>query len=671
MRNKEVALDPLQITPAVPLSDFEKIEDLDNARRLEVLIKSVVDYAIYLLNIEGRVLTWNSGAERLKGYEAEEIIGRSFADFYTPEDRDRGVPQKGLEVAARTGRFETEGWRVRKDGTRFWALVVIDAVHNEEGQLIGFAKVARDLTERKFSQQSLVERDRRYGQLIEAVTDYAIFQLDANGLVSSWNPGAERIKGYKAEEIIGRHFSCFYTAEDQEAGLPDKVLDTAKREGRYEAEAWRVRKDGSRLFASVVVDPIRDEEGEVIGFAKVTRDITETHDVQNALKEAQEQLAASQKMEAVGQLSGGIAHDFNNLMMIVLGNLETLKRHTSDLANSHPNIERNLNNAIRGAQRAASLTSRLLAFSRRQPLDPKPLDVNKFLSGCAEFLQRSLGELIHIEVVGAAGLWDIEVDTNQLETALVNVAINSRDAMPNGGKLTIEAANTYLDAAYCQTIPELSPGQFVVICITDNGEGMDRDISNRAFEPFFTTKEVGHGTGLGLSQVYGFVKQSGGHIKIYSEVGHGTTVKLYFPRFFGEIADEDMEVTEILAQGEQGETVLLVEDDKDVRAYLSDVIRGLQYRVLSAANAAIALNLLAQDQLRIDILLTDIVMPGMNGRELGEKAIQIRPCLKVLHMTGYSRNAAVHDGRVERGIDLLQKPVSTQVLASRLRDALD
>jgi len=417
-----------------------------------------------------------------------------------------------------------------------------------------------------------------------------------------------------------------------------------------------------------VVDPIRDEQDEVIGFAKVTRDITEKHEVQNALREAQEQLAASQKMEAVGQLSGGIAHDFNNLMMIVLGNLDTLKRHTSDLA---PNIERNLNNAIRGAQRAASLTSRLLAFSRRQPLDPKPLDVNKFLSGSAEFLQRSLGELINIEVVGAAGLWEIEVDTNQLETALINVAINSRDAMPNGGKLTIEAANTYLDTAYCQTIPELSPGQFVVICITDTGEGMDRDIVSRAFEPFFTTKEVGHGTGLGLSQVYGFVKQSGGHIKIYSEVGQGTTVKLYFPRFVGESPDEEIEAAEILAQGEQGETILLVEDDKEVRAYLSDVMRGLQYRVLSAANASVALKLLAQDQLRIDILLTDIVMPGMNGRELGEKAIQTRPRLKVLYMTGYSRNAVVHHGRVDHGIDLLQKPISTQVLASRLRDALD
>ena len=602
--------------------------------------------------------------------QKKSLVGPS-RDFYTPEDRELGIPQKGLEIAARTGRFEIEGWRVRKDGTRFWALAVIDAVRNEAGELLGFAKITRDLTERQFAQQSLFESERRYRQLIEAVTDYAIFQLDANGLVATWNPGAERIKGYKADEIIGRHFSCFYTIEDQKAGLPDKVLDIARREGRYEAEAWRVRKDGSRLFASVVIDPIRSEEGEIIGFAKITRDITEKHEVQNALKEAQEQLAVSQKMEAVGQLSGGIAHDFNNLMMIVLGNLETAQRHIRDIADVHPNLERNFNNAMRGAQRAASLTSRLLAFSRRQPLDPKPLDVNKFLSGSAEFLQRSLGELIDVEVVGAAGLWQIEVDNNQLETALLNIAINARDAMPKGGRLTIEAANTYLDAAYCQPIPELSPGQFVVICMTDTGEGMDSDVVSRAFEPFFTTKEVGHGTGLGLSQVYGFVKQSGGHVKIYSEVGQGTTVKLYFPRFAGELAEEDNDALEILAQGEQGETILLVEDDKDVRTYLSDALRDLHYRVLSAANAAIALKLLAEDKLRIDLLLTDIVMPGMNGRELGEKATQLRPPLKVLYMTGYSRNAVVHHGRLDQGVDLLQKPISTQVLAARLRDTLD
>lgn len=646
------------------------IEDLDDARRLQLLVHSVVDYAIYLISTDGRVLTWNSGAEKLKGYGAKEVLGRSFTDFYTPEDRDRGIPQRGLDIAARTGRFETEGWRVRKDGTRFWALVVIDAVRNEAGELIGFAKVTRDLTERQFAQQSLVESERRYRQLVEAVTDYAIFQLDSNGLISTWNPGAERIKGYRAEEIIGSHFSCFYTAEDRKAGVPAKVLETARLDGRYEAEAWRVRKDGSRLFASVVIDPIRSDDGEVIGFAKVTRDITEKHEVQNALKEAQEQLAASQKMEAVGQLSGGIAHDFNNLMMIVLGNLEAIKRNTSDLAVTHPNLERNVNNAMRGAQRAASLTSRLLAFSRRQPLDPKPLDVNKFLTGSAEFLQRSLGELVEMEVVGAAGLWHIEVDTNQLETALVNIAVNARDAMPKGGRLTIEAANRYLDAAYCQSIPELSSGQFVAICITDTGEGMDTDVVSRAFEPFFTTKEVGHGTGLGLSQVYGFVKQSGGHTKIYSEVGHGTTVKLYFPRFKGESSEDEIEAPEILAQGDQGETILLVEDDKGVRTYLTGALQDLRYRVLAAANAEIALRLLAEENLRVDILLTDIVMPGINGRELGQKAIQMRPRLKVLYMSGYARNAVVRDGRLDRDVDFLQKPISTQVLATRLRDAL-
>jgi signal transduction histidine kinase/ActR/RegA family two-component response regulator len=407
-----------------------------------------------------------------------------------------------------------------------------------------------------------------------------------------------------------------------------------------------------------------------LGFAKVTRDITERAEADRKLKEAQEQLAAAQKMEAVGQLSGGIAHDFNNLMMIVIGNLETAHRQTQPIAKANPNLDRAIGNAMRGAQRAAALTSRLLAFSRRQPLDPKPLDVNKFLAAAAEFMQRSLGETVDVEAVGSAGLWQIEADPNHLESALVNLAINSRDAMPEGGKITIEATNVYADEDYCQVNPDLTPGQYVLICVSDTGSGMPPDVLSRAFEPFFTTKELGHGTGLGLSQVYGFIKQSGGHVKIYSEVGHGTTVKLYLPRHTRRV-DEDAEESKPIALGEQGEVILVVEDNDDLRAYLAEVLRELGYTVLLAPAGRSALALLEQGSRRIDLLLTDVVMPGINGRELGRQAQALRPGLRVLYMTGYSRNAVVHQGRLDEGVQLLQKPISQAILAARVRDLLD
>jgi CheY-like chemotaxis protein/anti-sigma regulatory factor (Ser/Thr protein kinase) len=327
---------------------------------------------------------------------------------------------------------------------------------------------------------------------------------------------------------------------------------------------------------------------------------------------------------------------------------------------------------MRGAQRAAALTSRLLAFARRQPLDPKPIDVNKFLASAAEFLQRSLGETIEVQAVGAAGIWRIEIDSNQLEAALVNLAINARDAMPDGGKVTIEATNTYADEQYCRVNPELAPGQYVQICVSDTGVGMPPDVLSHAFEPFFTTKELGQGTGLGLSQVYGFVKQSGGHLKIYSEVGQGTTVKIYLPRYSRNV-DEQKQDTQADApgRGELGEVILVVEDDDDLRAYLCGVLRGLGYEIMTAANAASALPMLEKQSLRIDLLLTDVVMPGMNGRELGRRAQQIRPKLRVLYMTGYSRNAVVHHGRLEEGMQLLQKPITQTHLAARVRDLLD
>jgi PAS domain S-box-containing protein len=406
--------------------------------------------------------------------------------------------------------------------------------------------------------QSLGESESRYRQLVNAVVDYAIFQLDTDGNITTWNPGAQRIKGYEADEIIGQHFSRFYTDEDKAAGIPDNALRQAAETGRFEAEGLRVRKDGTRFHASVVIDPIRNDDGALVGFAKITRDVTERVEAANKLRETQAQLAASQKLEAVGQLSGGIAHDFNNLLMIVLGNLETVQRYVRQ-GGSNPNLIRAANNAMRGAQRASALTNRLLAFSRRQALDPKPINVNTFLNNMVEFLYRTLGEQIEIQTVGAAGLWQIEADVSQLESAIVNLAINARDAMPQGGKLTIEASNQFVDDEYHRRNPEILPGQYVAISVTDTGTGMASETLSKAFEPFFTTKEMGRGTGLGLSQVYGFVKQSGGNVKLYSEVGQGTTVKLYFPRFLGKHTLDD-EAQELDLAGGEAETILVVED---------------------------------------------------------------------------------------------------------------
>ena len=643
-----------------------------DVRHLQLLIDAIVDYAIYVIGPDGKIASWNAGAARLKGYTAPEIIGKPYASFFTPEDREKGLPQKALAEAARTGKYISEGWRVRKDGSRFWASAVVDAIKDANGQLVGFAKITRDITDRRLADEQLLESERRYRRLVEAVVDYAIFQLDPKGIVSTWNAGAQRIKGYEAAEIIGQHFGRFYSEKDCDAGVPARALAEAAENGRFEAEGWRYRKDGSKFWASVIIDRILDEKGELIGFAKVTRDITERKLAQEKLESVQNQLLAAQRLEAVGQLSGGIAHDFNNLMMIILGNLETAERNSKNVSGGGvASLQRALGHAKRGAQRAAALTSRLLAFSRRQALDPKPLNVNNFVNGLQDFLQRTLGESVEVQTVGSAGLWQIEVDLNHLESAIVNLAINARDAMPDGGKLTIEAVNVSVDHDYTADNPEVSPGQYVLICVTDTGTGMSPDVLSRAIEPFFTTKEAGHGTGLGLSQVYGFVKQSGGNVKIYSEAGEGTCIKLYFPRYHGAGAVAPEEVPIPFAEGDKVETILVVEDDEDVRTYLVEALRDLNYQVISASSAQAALTSLLQDRPKIHLMLTDVVMPGTNGRELARRALEIRPELRVLYMTGYSRNAVVHHGRLDPAVDLLQKPISQSQLALRIREILD
>jgi PAS domain S-box-containing protein len=517
------------------------------------------------------------------------------------------------------------------------------------------------------------DTERQFQVLVDSIKDYAIFMLDPDGRVTSWNNGAQRIKGYRPDEILGRDFGAFYTGEDRAVGVPAQLLARAAETGRAEGEGWRVRKDGTRFWASVILDRIDDDTGRLVGFAKVTRDITEQHLAQTMLEEARERMLQAQKMEAIGQLTGGVAHDFNNLLTVVIGNLETIQHNLEGLSGGAAGqLKRAASNALRGAQRAAALTQRLLAFSRQQALDPKPLDLNKFIAAEVEFLQRSLGETINIEAVGGGGLWQVEVDPNELEAALLNLAVNARDAMPQGGKLTIETSNAFLDEDYCRHNPEVRRGQYVMIAVTDNGAGMSPDVRDRAFEPFYTTKAARQGTGLGLSQVYGFIKQSEGHVKIYSEPGEGTTVKIYLPRLLGGAVPDDAthkggDVIESLA----GETILVVEDDEDVRAYLVETLRRLKYQVLRAADAVAALAILQQVDVRVDLLLTDVVMPGMNGRELAKRAEALRPGLKVLYVTGYSRNAIVHQGRLDPGVELIQKPITQETLAMRVRDLLD
>ncbi len=510
--------------------------------------------------------------------------------------------------------------------------------------------------------------ERQFSLLVDGVKDYALYMLDPHGRVVSWNVGAERIKGFRHDEIIGQNFARFYTAEAQAAGAPQRALETALRDGKFEIEDWRVRKDGSRFWASVVIDPLHDTAGNFVGFVKITRDITERREAQQALEVTRASLAQSQKMEAVGQLTGGIAHDFNNMLHVILGTIDTLERHVRI---QEPGFVRALELAQQSARRAATLTRQLLAFARRQPLQPKALDPNRLVAGMSDLLRRALGESVAFETVLAGGIWPISADANQLENAILNLALNARDAMPAGGKLTIETANAHLDEAYAERHADVAAGQYVMIAVSDTGIGMSSDTIDKAFEPFFTTKANGLGTGLGLSQVYGFVKQSGGHVKLYSELGDGTTVKVYLPRHgTPEVVAETAAAAVPLAGAGGSETILVVEDDEGARAYCVAALGELGYRVLAAADGPSALRLLDAEP-AVSLLFTDVGLPGgLNGRQLADAALARRPDLKVLFTTAYARNAIVHQGRLDPGVELLGKPFTFADLAAKVRRVL-
>jgi PAS domain S-box-containing protein len=494
------------------------------------------------------------------------------------------------------------------------------------------------------SDRDLTESERSFRLLVEGAVDCAIYMLDPDGIVTSWNAGAQRIKGYRADEIVGQHFSLFYSDTDRASGRPARALEAAQKTGRFEEEGWRVRKDGSFFWASVIIDAIRDDSGRLLGFAKITRDITERREAQENLEKIQRQLAESKRMDALGQLTGGVAHDFNNILMIVGGSLHTLKK----LASGDPKGRRAVVAIETAVRRGAALTSQLLSFAGRQRLNPEPIDVGTRISSLCDVLDTGLGGKLELRLDLEPNLWPITVDAAEFEAALVNLVLNARDAMPDGGCVVVAAKNVAHDDDL-QT-------DYVAISVTDTGVGIPKDVQGRVFDPFFTTKAVGKGTGLGLSQVHGFIQQALGRVDLSSEVEKGTTVTVWLPR--GRVAENGREETAIATKTG---TVLLVEDNPDVAEASAGLLEQLGYSVRWACNAENAL--IEIERAEIDLVFSDIVMPGkMDGLKLAHAIRGQRPALPILLTTGYSEAAQ----KARSDFPILPKPFQIHDLSRAL-----
>ena len=636
--------------------------------------------AIYTTDAAGRITFFNEAAVEFSGRTPEIGSDRWCVTWrlYWPDGRPMAHDECPMARALKEDRPIRGGEAIaeRPDGTRVPFMAYPTPLHDASGRLVGAVNMLVDLTAakevdeaRRLLNETLEHRveertrqltealtrfresERRFRLFVDGVTDYAIYMLDTEGVIANWNAGAERIKGYRAEEIIGQHFSLFYSPKDQEDGLPSRALMIAARDGRFEAEGWRIRKDGSRFWANVVIDAVHDDAGVLIGFAKITRDMTERRAVD-------EQLRQSQKMEAVGQLTNGVAHDFNNLLATIIPNLELAQSHVRE-----ESVLKYLENAIRAAERGAQLTNQLLAFSRRNEFSTEPVDVNQVVSDACEMLPRTIGPTIKIETALDGDAWWAMTEPGQLELAILNLAINARDAMSAGGTLTIATKN--IAHGNRSRLPDVDPGDYVLISVADTGTGMSEEVRSRAFEPFFTTKEVHKGTGLGLSMVYGFAKQSGGTATIDSEIGKGTTLRIYLPRAPRlEVADEVGEQNQWNAGPPS--RILMVDDNSAVRAITAIMIRTFGHDAIEAAGGQEALDLLERDPL-FDLLIIDLAMPNMHGDEFATRARELIPGVPMLFVTGYAEPGRVRQ-RTEG--DILKKPFRRAQLAEKLRHIL-
>lgn len=760
---------------------------VERDRLFRMLVESVRDYAIFMLDPHGHVASWNEGARHLKGYDPGEIIGRHFSCFYLKDDIEQGKPDLALRTAAREGRFHDEDWRVRKDGSRFWASVVIAAMQEEDGQLQGFAKITRDMSEHRRAAEALRASEARVRDFLECSADDWVWEtgpdlrityihakageilgmepaffigkrwtelrngehfrdqerhylraLDSrrpfwdtlfrvslskktfrvirlNGKpyfdehrafrgyrgtgddvtererrelelgaltqrlqlqfeqmpvgcvitdpklkVVDWNPAAEQIFELSREEALGRSLAKLVAPLDSQAEFEEMLSPASARVGAANSAVANITRLGREIRCTWTNSPLLDADGNFLGLLCMIQDVTD-------VEATEAQLRRSQKMEAIGLLAGGIAHDFNNLLTTIVGCLALIERDSvmgGELSPPHQDI-------MRAADRGAALTHRLLAIARRQTLRPRSINLNQLITGMEDLLRRTLTEAIEVEMVLAPGLWLTLADPGQVENTLLNLVINARDAMPEGGKLTLETANVRLDQEYADKHGEVAPGRYVMLAVTDTGVGMPQEVIEHAFEPFFSTKDSSRGSGLGLSMVYGFAKQSGGHVNIYSELGQGTTVRVFLPRSRGpEVAAKPEPVSQDeVIRGR--ETILVVEDDPAVLGTAINLLTGLGYNVLGAANGPDALDLL-NGGIKVDLLFTDVVIPGgMSGPALAQEMAKRQPGLRVLYTSGYTENAIVHQGKVDDGVDLLNKPYKRHELARKVRAVLD
>jgi len=600
-------------------------------------------------NFDGYFLSVNPAWTNLLGWSEDEIKSMHVSQLRHPDDAPGAIAARArLAQGTPTVHMENR-FRHRDGGWRWisWSLTV-------DGGLIYVS--GRHISSEKQAAAALRESDRQFRSLVAGVTDYALYMLDPTGIVSSWNAGAERIKGYTAEEIIGRHFSQFYTPEDRQAGSPTRSLSIAAATGKFEAEALRMRKDGSLFWANVVIDAIYDDSGRLAGFAKITRDVTERRNAQEALDRAHQQLVQAQKMEALGQLTGGVAHDFNNLLMVVSGQAQTLKRRLTDQKNT-----RSLDAILTAASRGETLTRQLLTFARRQPQNPRTIHLGRTVAAFRDVLASSARGKIDLRIDVPQATWPVSIDIPEFELALVNLVVNARDAMPNGGTIILSGENVTLRGN--ETVDGIK-GEFVALTVSDTGVGIPPEILEKIFEPFFTTKSPDKGTGLGLSQAYGFAQQSGGTITVRSRVGQGTQVTFYLPRSRAAVVDPGLEPPR--QSPGNGETILVVEDNPDVKAVAVTLLEQLNYRAVAVDSASAALTFLANGK-PVDLVFSDVMLPGeVDGLGLAE-AITVRyPQLPVLLTTGYAKAlTGLH------GVPILRKPYQLSALAEAIRATIE